>query len=485
MNIRLLKSLILMPLMFGCQVGSEIITPDTEDGEVSDFTCVLSSESVNFSHAYDYEPYALNVEVGEEAVVVDLTDAPWVEIKDDVDLIYPDSKIDLMVVPTEPNYSQSSRTGKIVLRGKYTGHSVEVTVNQVGSYQDEANSKSNVWILNQDLVSAENKNWQNWLSTGVLTANQGDMNGILSLEHSVNSPVEILQDEFRGTFKGFDVGDAILLRAPAKNMEAETAITAMVNLSQKSSGVECEWLAEYWAAGKWNAGTSYKTSKAGEDFTYSSLICDFVLAEPVVNDYIKVRFRKRSGSGIVTNFIAADPLVGASLMVTEPAKPLVLTIDFSSKWPFNEITDAGNPTYDPGKDGTTKDKDMGSYILTQDDIEYAVEIYEPGYGYYFNGSALRFENQSDSKGAGGYVKFPAIEGRTLIELSVSITNASAKNISVSTDGSDKGDILPSSKINSKSSATWSVKGKTQENTSYYLNAKGSKTQIGKIVLTYK
>ena len=103
MNIRLLKSLILMPLFFGCQVGSEIITPDAEDGEVSDFTCVLSSESVNFSHAYDYEPYALNVEVGEEAVVVDLTDAPWVEIKDDVDLIYPDSKIDLMVVPTEPN----------------------------------------------------------------------------------------------------------------------------------------------------------------------------------------------------------------------------------------------------------------------------------------------------------------------------------------------------------------------------------------------
>lgn len=454
--------------MFGCQVGSEIITPDADGGEISDFTCVLSSEIVDFSHAYDYEPYALNVQVGEEAVLVDLTDAPWVEIKDDVELIYPDSNIDLQIVPVEPNYSQVARTGTIVLRGKYTGQFKEVTVTQVGSFQDSAESKDNVWSLTSDYVSSET-----WLTGGLLTANQGDMNGLLTLERSVNSPVEILPDEDRGTFKGFDIGDAILLRAPVKNLEPETALTAMLNLSQKSSGVECEWVAEYWDAGGWNSYATYKTSRAEEDFTYKPLTCEFTLKESIVNDYVKVRFRKLSGSGIVTNFIAADPKIGAELKVVGvPKKPIDITFDFSKSWPFSPDLPKGSTS------ALQKTKD--AYTFIYEGVTYPVEIYAPTSGYYWTGSALRFQSTG-----GGYLMTPAIEGRTLIGVTVTITNSSgSKKIYVSTDGTEAAAIAEVSPSSSSKTMGVTFTG-ALENTPYYLYTKATNTQIAQIVLTYK
>lgn len=464
MNLRLLKFILLIPLFIACQAGSEIIRPDTDDEGNAGFSCTLSTDKVEFARAYGYEPYALEVMVGEEAAVVDLGGAPWLEVEGNVDLLYPDSHMALNLVPKEPNYSPEARSGVVVLKGKYTGESVEVSVNQAGSYQDAVQSKSNSWQLTSDLVSSEE-----WLKYGVMTANQEDMNALLSLEHSVNSPVEIIQDEGRGTFRGMLVGDAVLLRLPVQNVDKETAVSAMLNLSQKTSGVQCEWVAEYWDGGAWNAKATFTTSKETEDYTYTSCTCDFTLAEPVVNDYIKVRFRKASGSTDVTNFIAADPAAGAYIRLTEPKKPLVLTIDFA-QWPFT-------PALVADKNNKIKTKD--AYTLTQEGVEYQFEIYAPSTGYYNAGTSLRFDNTG-----GGYLKLPAVEGKALVKITVAITNTSGKAVYVSSDGSDKGDILGSTNISASGSKTCELTG-TLPGTSYYLYTNAKNTQIGKVILTYE
>ena len=463
MNLRLLKFILIIPLFIACQAGSEIIRPDTDDEGDAGFSCTLSTDKVEFARAYGYEPYALEVMVGEEAAVVDLGGAPWLEVEGNVDLLYPDSHMALNLVPKEPNYSPEARSGVVVLKGKYTGESVEVAVNQAGSYQDAVQSKSNSWQLTSDLVSSEE-----WLKDGVMTANQEDMNALLSLEHSVNSPVEIIQDEGRGTFRGMQVGDAVLLRLPVQNVDKETAVSAMLNLSQKTSGVQCEWVAEYWDGGAWNAKTTFTTSKETEDYTYTSCTCDFTLAEPVVNDYIKVRFRKASGSTDVTNFIAADPAAGAYIRLTEPKKPLVLTIDFAS-WPLS-----GTP---PKSAKVTTEEDV--YVLTHEGVDYEFRIHAPATGWYYTGKALRFQATG-----GGYLKLPAVEGKALVKITVAITNTSGKAVYVSSDGSDKGDILGSTNIPASGSKTCELTG-TLPGTSYYLYTNAKNTQIGKVILTYE
>lgn len=463
MNIRLLRSLIFLPFFIACQAGSEFIPPDTADEGDTGFTCTVSADKIEYGSAYDYEPFAMDVTIGEEAALVDLSGAPWLEIEDNIDLLYPDSHKSLIFVPKEPNYSTASRSGIIALKGKYTGKSIELHVSQAGSSQNGLDSKTNTWSLTDELVSSDS-----WIKDGLMTANQGDMNAILSLEHSVNSPVEVILDEGRGTFKGMKVGDAILMRMPVKNIEPGTGVYAMVNLSQISYGIESQWVAEYWEGGTWNAKETFSTTRDTEEFTYKSCFCEYTVAEPVVDDYIKVRFRKTAGDGVVTNFIAAAPMVGADMKLTVPKKPLVLTLNFAT-WPLS-----GTPPTAAKK--TTAEEE---YTLTQDDQTYKFMIHAPATGYYFTGSALRFQDEG-----GGYVKLPAIEDRKLKEITVGITNGSAKAVILSTDGSDKGDIVSSISIPSKGEMTFTLPG-TQENTSYYLYTKTKHTQIGKIVLVYE
>ena len=180
MNLKLLKFILFLPLFIACQAGSEILPPDGDElGGASDFSLTLSEESLAFAHAYDYEPASLTVAVGDETVVVDMSGAPWMEVEGDVTVIAPNTEVTLNFVPREPNYSADVREGVIIFKGKYTKESVEVSVNQGGSYQDAQESLAEV---------------------------------ILTLEHSVNS--EVLENGDDGSFTGIRPGDAVLLRIP-------------------------------------------------------------------------------------------------------------------------------------------------------------------------------------------------------------------------------------------------------------------------------
>ena len=127
-------------------------------------------------------------------------------------------------------------------------------------------------------------------------------------------------------------------------------------------------------------------------------------------------------------------------------------------------------------------KTKDTYTYTQDGVEYPIEIYAPDTGYYYVGgsdNALRF----DSTG-GGYIRLPAIEGKALVKLTVAITNTTGKEFYLSSDGSDKGDILNKKPVPKGSSATWELTG-TLLNTPYYLYTKANHSQVGKIILTYE
>ena len=167
-----------------------------------------------------------------------------------------------------------------------------------------------------------------------------------------------------------------------------------------------------------------------------------------------------------------EPDAGEDPVEPTPTETKTITLDFAS-WPFTPVLGTS----------TTKIKTKDTYTLTVENESYEFEVYEPVYGYYYTGSALRFQNADNSDGDGGYIKFPAIEGMRLSELTVAITNGANKSFSVSTDGSNKGDVLGKKTVTKGSSATWSISN-TEPNTSYYLNSVGSKTQIGKLILTY-
>ena len=153
-----------------------------------------------------------------------------------------------------------------------------------------------------------------------------------------------------------------------------------------------------------------------------------------------------------------------------PNESLTITLDFSAGWPF---------TPDLVSDKNKKIKTKDAYTLTQDGVEYQFEIYAPSTGYYNAGTSLRFEDTG-----GGYLKLPAVEGKALVEITVAITNTSNKAVYVSSDGSDKGDILGSTSIPKSGSKTCKLTG-TLPGTSYYLYTKAKHTQIGKVILTYE
>lgn len=701
MNLKLLKFILFLPLFIACQAGSEILSPDGDDmGGAPDFSCVVSGDNLTFDHAYDYVPSSLSVEIGEETVVVDMSGAPWMEVEGDVTTISPNSTVTLNLVPAEPNYSTEPRSGVVVLKGKYTGKSVPVAVSQAGSYQDEDESLLNGWRLDSDMASSEV-----WKSEGKLIANKGDLKGLLTLEHSINSNVEISDDEDRGTFTGMRPGDAVLLRAPVKSLTAGTDVSVMINIGHKTAGVKSQWVAEYWDEGCWKEIRKFTTCNDGGEFNYSTFIGDFTLNSQIENDYVKIRFRLVSGDENTLYFVAASPWTGAALEVNsvyppiadyqkvlilgnsftfywsspfvlkqlarsqghrldvrvhtepgatiaehinmyslsgeavneggyhvalmqevsylhakfadgintavltdanelakairlesttckvmientwayaeenykgygsysvfdeklqkgcsdiarsvkaeispvgqafarvresypdinciytddhhpsrngaylkscvnylkiyggefndapyngeasaenaavlrqvaynavndvpeeKPREPVTLEMDFDT-WPFS-------PDLAADSKGSVKIKTKDSYTFTQGGVEYPIEIYAPKDGYYYTGSALRFNSSG-----GGYIKLPALEGRALVQVTVAITNASNKSFYISSDGSDKGDILKNKTVNAQSSATWDLTG-TLPNTSYYMYTKATHSQIGKIILTYE
>lgn len=334
MNLRLLNLSLLIPLFIACQVGSEIIPPEGGDEGTPDFYCNVSQTSFSFDHAYDYTAGEVTVAIGEERVVVDLSQAPWMEIEGGRTIIDPNSEVTFKIAPSEPNYSTSPRSGVVVLKGKYTGQSVEIDVTQAGSFQDADESLANGWRLDSNMAPSEA-----WLSGKSMTANKGGLKGILSLEHSMNSPVQILEDEKRGTFTGIRPGDALLLRAPVKNLASGTDVSAMICIGHKTAGEKSKWVAEYWDEEMWNEIRTFTTCNDTLDFNFSTFICDFTLKKDVVNDYVKVRFRLVSGQENAVNFVAASPWTGAALeinsgcpAITDTKKILILGNSFTHYW---------------------------------------------------------------------------------------------------------------------------------------------------------
>ena len=322
MNLRLLKFILFLPLFIACQAGSEILPPDTgENGGASDFSCTLSAESLSYDHAYDYQPSPLTVSIGDETVVVDLSGAPWMEVEGDVTTISPNTEVTLNFVPAEPNYSSSPRTGVILLKGKYTGECVSVDVTQGASFQDAEESLLNGWRLNSSLAPSDE-----WKNSGEMTANKGDAKGVLTLVHSVNSPVQIIEDGNRGTFTGMRPGDAVLLRAPVRNLTGGTDVSAMICLGQKAVAEKCRWVAEYWDEDRWNEirtfTTCYDAVDSKYDYNVATFICDFTLKDDIVNDYVKVRFRLEESQPGAVHFIAPSTWTGAALEVNSACPPI-------------------------------------------------------------------------------------------------------------------------------------------------------------------
>lgn len=484
MNLRLLKFSLWVPLFIACQAGSEIIRPDIDAEGDEGFTCTLSAEKIEYDHAYDYDPFSLEVSVGEEAAVVDLSGAPWLEVEDNVDLLYPDSHVALNIVPKEPNYGLQARSGVVVLRGKYTGESVEIPVSQAGSSQENADSEANTWSLTPELVSSDD-----WLISKVMVANQDDGNGILSLEHSINSPVEVVEDEGLGTFKGMQVGDAILMRIPVKKMEPGVSVSAMLDLFQKTSGVRTEWVAEYWEDGQWNSTGTFTTTKETADATHKACTCEFTLAEPIVNDYIKVRFRKLSGEGVVTYFIPAAPLTGAQMKLTEPPKePIHITVDFATDQPFTEDI-ASNES---------KNANPKTYTLKGDEgYQFTINTLN-GYKRLEANSTMCLRLVIEKNGTrAGYIKLPAIEGYSLSRVEITGNSTDNKTFYIippevedpfTITATDQFALYPAIKVKAP---TGGVNTKSVDLTSdkvgqsYYIYAVGKNAQISKFVLTYE
>ena len=155
----------------------------------------------------------------------------------------------------------------------------------------------------------------------------------------------------------------------------------------------------------------------------------------------------------------------------EPREQLTFEFDFSS-WPFS-------PNLAADAKGSVKIKTKDEYTFTHDNVDYPIEIYAAVDGYYYTGSALRFQSTG-----GGYIRLPAVEGKALVQLTVGITNTSGKAIYLSSDGSASGDILKNKTVPKESSDTWDLSG-TVVNKAYYLYTKATHTQISKIVLTYE
>lgn len=192
--------------------------------------------------------------------------------------------------------------------------------------------------------------------------------------------------------------------------------------------------------------------------------------------------------GTIDNILTPDPdQPGAGEGGDDTGEPLVITLDFSTSWPFNEEL-ASN----------VKITEKKTYTLTQNGATYSFDVFsekgEKGGGFYFNGSALRLTN-ADNKGTGqrGYLSVPAIAGYKLTALDATVTNGTGtKNLYLySGCAVNDGIISLSGKLSDamqidvavSKSGHFDITG-TSANTSYYLYTESNNYQLGKLVLTY-
>ena len=169
---------------------------------------------------------------------------------------------------------------------------------------------------------------------------------------------------------------------------------------------------------------------------------------------------------------AGDSEEGGDDPVTPPSddEDLVLTFDFAS-WPFSPELEKGTTS--------ALEKTRDEYTFTYNGVDYAVEIFAPTNGYYYTGSALRFNSTG-----GGYITTPAVAGMRLAEVSITINNGSGtKTIYISTTESETGAIgsVSPSYINVTQSISLE---NTEVGTSYNLYTNSTHAQLSKIVLTY-
>ena len=156
----------------------------------------------------------------------------------------------------------------------------------------------------------------------------------------------------------------------------------------------------------------------------------------------------------------------------KPKERVTFTFDFTS-WPFS-------PDLPTGSTSSLK-KDKDTYFFTHEDVDYPIEVYAPTSGYYYTGSALRFNSTG-----GGYITTPAVDGKALVEITVFITNTTgSKKIYISSTGSDSCDVASFDVSSSGSKSTTKSLTGTLRNKSYYIYTKANHAQIGKIILIYE
>ena len=169
---------------------------------------------------------------------------------------------------------------------------------------------------------------------------------------------------------------------------------------------------------------------------------------------------------------AGDSEEGGDDPVTPPTtdEDLVFEFDFSD-WPFSPVLKVGSTS--------SLIKEKSSYSYNYNGVSYALEIFAPDTGYYYTGSALRFNSTG-----GGYITTPIVPDMRLSQVSVTINNGSGtKDISVSpnADGTEElAKISPN--VSNKTAST--ILENTVDGKSYYLYTESNHAQLSKIVLTY-
>ncbi len=178
---------------------------------------------------------------------------------------------------------------------------------------------------------------------------------------------------------------------------------------------------------------------------------------------------------------------GGDEPVIPDQQPIVITLDFSESWPFNEHLETNK-----------KITEKTTYTLTQNETTYSFDVFSEtgssGGGFYFNGSALRLTNQtSKNTGQKGYLSIPAISDYKLTSLDATITNTSnIKNLLLYAGCTVSDNIITVSEkigdtmeINASKTTNghFDITG-TSANTTYYLYTESANYQLGKLVLTY-
>lgn len=166
----------------------------------------------------------------------------------------------------------------------------------------------------------------------------------------------------------------------------------------------------------------------------------------------------------------------------EPVVPeeLVLTVDCASQ-PFTENIATSSSAYV---------KESKTWYLEQDGVQYPFVIDCGEKGYRYVNSSIRLNESSATPGS---IKTPAIENMKLVSVYVNVTNSAndtGKEVYVSTHKNNSayenylGMQAFAKNPDQVSERTFELNG-TSANQSYYVVARHNKTQIAKLVLTYK